>query len=986
MKGLSYDIRLFGPPLFPDNVGTSRKIRNKTIAFIAYLAYETRPISRDFLATLLWPFSGQSAARGNLRTVIHDAAKVLPQNAILSNSDTLQLSREHVSIDLWHFSDAVACLSEAPPPLDRLLAATEVCRGDFLEGFTLPDCSEFDSWQLLATDSIRSQLAFVLNGIVTARIKSGEVEKAVEPASRLVSLDPLEESSHRLMMEVYARCGRWAAAIGQYETCVRILADELDCEPDDETIRLVKEVRDRSKRFSEIRPESHFVMGRHQRPLVPSNRFFGRKHALEKIAGSLRSGTRLITVTGPAGIGKTRFAIEAIRVLDPSFIETAVFVDLTKIVDPAEVFPLIAHAIGLQRRYPTQSELASALEEQLNCRRMLILLDNFEHVIQAASGVNDFIQATEVVQLLVTSREPLHIQEEETIRLNPLDISPLLSFTSIANSEAVQLFVERVRARIPDFTVTEENYKSIQSICLSLECIPLALELGAPLLQLYPPEELPAKLEHSLKYLSGDSRDTNDRHRTLEMAIDWSYNLLAAEEKALLLKLSVFADGFDTVAAESVCGNESDVHFQEIFLSLVEKSLISTSRATKWRRFRLLQATREYAAAKRVELLEFNALSERHAFYYCDLAQAAEPKLHGRDQMLWIDRLEADHANILLAFSYLCDHGHVDAAMKMAVSLNWFWFRRGFFQLGRERLRKVIALCESQQSLIFARALHSLGWLTFIAGDWREAHSLYGRSLYLARQLDDRTCESYALADLGVTERWLGDVESGTKCCLAAVTTARETGSAQLLNRALIWSYATTGGDFDWCYPESELKEAASLSASTGDAWMLAHSHAGLGDLYSKHRYFTKARASFDEALQGFAKLDDRFLSAWTLDGLGRVEEECGNAGAAMEYTQRAIDLFDQLGDELNVGLMIDRLVGTVREADTGNKLAMIAGAASKMINGRRRDDLSKAPQIEEAAKQIAGLDIEFPSEWIRGMSLSRAEAVDWIRRYITSS
>ena len=308
MKGLSYDIRLFGPPLFPDNVGTSRKIRNKTIAFIAYLAYETRPISRDFLATLLWPFSGQSAARGNLRTVIHDAAKVLPQNAILSNSDTLQLSREHVSIDLWHFSDAVACLSEAPPPLDRLLAATEVCRGDFLEGFTLPDCSEFDSWQLLATDSIRSQLAFVLNGIVTARIKSGEVEKAVEPASRLVSLDPLEESSHRLMMEVYARCGRWAAAIGQYETCVRILADELDCEPDDETIRLVKEVRDRSKRFSEIRPESHFVMGRHQRPPVPSNRFFGRKHELEKIAGSLRSGTRLITVTGPAGIGKTRFA------------------------------------------------------------------------------------------------------------------------------------------------------------------------------------------------------------------------------------------------------------------------------------------------------------------------------------------------------------------------------------------------------------------------------------------------------------------------------------------------------------------------------------------------------------------------------------------------------------------------------------------------------------------------------------------------------
>ena len=167
---------------------------------------------------------------------------------------------------------------------------------------------------------------------------------------------------------------------------------------------------------------------------------------------------------------------------------------------------------------------------------------------------------------------------------------------------------------------------------------------------------------------------------------------------------------------------------------------------------------------------------------------------------------------------------------------------------------------------------------------------------------------------------------------------------------------------------------------------MLAHSHAGLGELYSKHGYFTKARASFEEALQGFSELEDRFLSAWTLDGLGRVEAERGNTGSAMAYTLRAIDLFDRLGDELNVGLMIARFIETVREAETSNEVAMIAGAASKMINGRRGDDLSKAPQVEKAAQQIAGLDIKFPSDWIRGMSLSRAEAVDWVRRHISST
>jgi hypothetical protein len=216
------------------------------------------------------------------------------------------------------------------------------------------------------------------------------------------------------------------------------------------------------------------------------------------------------------------------------------------------------------------------------------------------------------------------------------------------------------------------------------------------------------------------------------------------------------------------------------------------------------------------------------------------------------------------------------------------------------------------------------------------------------------------------------------------VKLARETGSPRLLTRALIWTYATSAGVFDWCYPESELREAAELAASTGDFWMLAHAHAGLGDLYCVNELFKKARTSYDEARRGFEKLGDRFLLAWTLEGIGRVEAGYGNRSATLEYTQRSLELFDQVGDELDVGLMMARIVRTVREDGVNSDIALIAGAASRMMIKRQGDDLSKTPTVIEAVRQLADLDRQFPSEWIRGMSLSRAEAVAMTRRYIT--
>jgi tetratricopeptide (TPR) repeat protein len=299
-------------------------------------------------------------------------------------------------------------------------------------------------------------------------------------------------------------------------------------------------------------------------------------------------------------------------------------------------------------------------------------------------------------------------------------------------------------------------------------------------------------------------------------------------------------------------------------------------------------------------------------------------------------------------------------------------------------LGELISLGNDCPPKLQARAIHSLGWFSFIVGEWREARTLYISSLRISRQIDDRTTESYALSDLGVVERWLGNASRGDGLAETAVRFARLSGSPAVLTRALIWAYATTGGIFCDCFPEPQLFEARRLAMDTGALWLLAHSYNGLGDLYCEHGRYADARASYEAALQQFNELEDRMLTAWTLEGLGRVEVGCGDSVSALNQTARALYLFDELGEELNVGLMMVRIGAMLYALDPNLSCARIAGAAAKLIGRGRRDELRRAPQIEEASRFISRFENSCPTEWLRGQSLSRADAVNLIRERIT--
>ena len=556
MDAGSFHVRLCGPPLLHGADCSERRLRHKSIALVAYLAVEARPIGRDTLASLLWPFSGQAGARTNLRTALHDAVLRLPSSAVITDGDTLQLNPRTVSVDIWHLHEVVRQQPNCEVSIEELSRVSALCAGEFLEGFTLRDCREFDAWQLAAGEQIRRQMSVVLTRLVQMRVAEGECEQAIAPALRLVALDPLEESSHRLVIEVYARCGKWAAAVAQFDQCCRLLSDELGEDPSDETVHLAEIVRSHAVPLGN---ESSLFPRRksYQRPPVLSTRFFGRSREIEKIQRLICTGNRVTTLTGSAGIGKTRLAIEAVRDLDCVVQEGAVFVDLRTIEAASEVPRLVAESIGLQQPFDSNADLLAVLVNQLDRRKVLLLLDNFEHVIPAAEIVGQLLRETQTVQVLVTSREPLNIQGERQIRLMPLGVSPEATFRAVAGSPAPQLFEDRARAHLPGFAITRENCEAVRAICKALDGVPLAIELAAPLLEIYKPDELPARLATSLGYLTRGKRDDDPRHRTLETAISWSYDLLSRDEQTVLLKLSVFAAAFDLQAVEAVCGDGS---------------------------------------------------------------------------------------------------------------------------------------------------------------------------------------------------------------------------------------------------------------------------------------------------------------------------------------------------------------------------------------------------------------------------------------------
>lgn len=460
-----------------------------------------------------------------------------------------------------------------------------------------------------------------------------------------------------------------------------------------------------------------------------------------------QQGLRLITITGPAGVGKTSLALHVAHAAQDVFADGVFFVSLAPISDPTLIMLTIAQTLSLPES-PRRLWLDS-LKEYLKDRQMLLALDNFEQIINAAPLLTELLSACAKLQLLVTSREALRVRGEQEFLLSPLALPDRPAIETLHQYPSIALFVQRAQSAQLEFQLTEQNAAAVAEVCANLDGLPLAIELAAARVKLFPPQAMLVQLQASpLELLRGGARDLPARQQTLRRAVRWSYDLLEDEERRAFRWLSVFVGGSTLEAALAVIGPPASV---ELLESLVSKSLLRQIETNDAPRFAMLETIREFGWEQLTQTTELAAARRAHAAWYVSLAEEAEPHLMGADQKAWLQLLEVERDNQRAALQWAVENNEAELAVRMAGTLQPFWFARGSWSEGRRWLEESLAMDPSATSdqTAQAKALYRAGFLARYQGDFSRAQTLCEQSLALYRALDDQSGVVMALVQLG---------------------------------------------------------------------------------------------------------------------------------------------------------------------------------------------------------------------------------------------
>ncbi len=681
---------------------------------------------------------------------------------------------------------------------------------------------------------------------------------------------------------------------------------------------------------------------------VQATSFFGRDAEIAEVSELLKT-IRLLTLTGPGGTGKTRLSLQVAANVADRYPDGVFFVALGAIGAVDLVAPTIAGEIGMSDRGGTQP--MERLVAYLRDRRLLLVLDNFEQIADAAPVVAELLTEAPGISVLVTSRSPLHVYGEHEYPVPPLavpDPTRLPPLAALSQYESVALFVDRARAALPTFTVTDENAPAVAEICVRLDGLPLAIELAAARIKLLSPQQMLDRLGQRLTLLAGGSRDLPARQQTLRGAIEWSYDLLDEGDRRVFAALSTFVGGATFDAIEAVCA-EPDVDVFDCLGSLVDKSLVRrTEDAAGEPRFGMLDTIREYAAERLSdEAPRRESLRARHAAWYLDLAERSAEPIMGPDKRAWLDRLEVEHGNLRAAHAWFVERGEAEPAMRLVASLWRFWQMRGYLAEGLERVKAAIALPAAEDHPeTLARALDAAGGIAYWMGDGPVASTYYERELEIQRRLGNRTGEAWTLYSLAFTNTY--------------------------------WSNPTEGRfePEDLARAREQMQEAVAIYREIGDPIGEAQALWGDANLIWIQAPeidapdFSEARHDAEEAHRLFSGLGDTFMVGWSAYTIALTDLRVGALDVAHDRLIEALRVFHEARDVTGYVLVLDALAVHAWRIGDRQRAARISGGVS-VLEQRTGTGLNPPNRaILDFEPEVLRDDPETAAAWREGASL----------------
>lgn len=695
-------------------------------------------------------------------------------------------------------------------------------------------------------------------------------------------------------------------------------------------------------------------------PVQPTS-FIGREREIAQVRGFL-SRTRLLTLIGAGGVGKTRLAFQVADEASVDFEDGVWAVDLAPLADAALVPRTAASVLGVTEQ--PGRDVTETLVAALRDKTLLLVLDNCEHLRPACAHFADAVlRGCPRVYLLVTSREPLSVPGETLWRVPSLSLpDPGLvpPVKRLGDYEALRLFMERARARDPRFAVTAANARAVVQICRRLDGIPLAIELAASRTRVLAVEQIALRLDDRFGLLTGGGASSLPRHQTLRATMDWSYGLLGPQEQMLLRRLSVFSGGWTLEAAESVCAGDglAPAGILDLLMSLVDKSLVLMEPQEGEARYRLLETVRQYGRDRLHDAGDATVARRRHRDWYLQLAERADVRLRGPEEAAWLNRLETEHDNLRSALEWSNEENDgSEAELRLAGALEWFWYLRGHWSEGRARLEGAIAR-STGASPFLPKVLVGAGRLAYRQSDGQRAKQLFEKGLALCRELGNKAGMGWFLVWLGIMATTDGDYQQAERLLENSLVLNRELGDKWWTGQSLAFLGNLSAMQSDYERAMARNLESLALSRETGSTNNITFALRNLGLLALRKPDFRRAAACYTESLIISKEARYAWVITECLEGLARVA--CGRT----EH-QRAARLFGAAEASFEVlGAPIQDFHILKR-----NRPQLGAQATPPAHSDHDRYVASTRAGLGEA---------KFAAEWSKGRAMALEEAIDY--------